>query len=329
MAHMVQTMASREESEMPWHGLGARMEKGADLDKWRSAAGLGWSAESAPAQFELHDGIYQVPGKNVLYRSDNKFPLSIVSDRYKPVQPGEVLEFFRSLVGQLGGFEIDVAGCLDLGRKVWALAKSTEDTTIDLGGDQVERYLLLATSYDLTLPTVVQQTSVRVVCWNTLSAALGGKDARIHVRHTTQFDGDRVKARMALDKQWSWFQSAIAKMAEKKITEDTQKGLYMKTFYPNLVESSDFALQAFKEAVEKIKGFEGRYNQFVEITNGAPGQNLSTADGTAWGFLNAVTYLEDHAIKSGDQGSRLSRSWFGEGASAKARAFAATQALTA
>ena len=70
-------------------------------------------------------------------------------------------------------------GCQNRGRKVWALARMTDKAarSHNVGGskngqaDNVEGFMLLATSHDGSLQTVGQATGVRVVCWNTLSWA--------------------------------------------------------------------------------------------------------------------------------------------------------------
>ena len=100
------------------------------------------------------------PDRFVLYRSDFHQPPAIVSRHYKPVQPAEVLEFFRDLVTEIGGFKLETAGALQGGKKVWALAPAPKAAVIGKN-DVVVRYLLLATSYDLSMPTTVQQTSIR------------------------------------------------------------------------------------------------------------------------------------------------------------------------
>ena len=50
----------------------------------------------------------------------------------------------------------------------------------------------------------------------------------------------------------------------------------------------------------------------------APGQNLESAQMTAWGLLTAVTYTADGIGKTSD--SRLRQSWFGPNAKIKKRA---------
>lgn len=69
-----------------------------------------------------------------------------------------MLEFYRDLVNA-GGFELETAGVLKGGKKLWALAKTGQETLLK-GCDQVKAYLLLATSCDGTLCTTAQFTSV-------------------------------------------------------------------------------------------------------------------------------------------------------------------------
>ena len=106
----------------------------------------------------------------MLYRSDTKAPLSVVSQRYHTVQPRDVLEFYRDLT-EVSGYELETAGVLKGGRKFWALARTGQGAALK-DNDQVNGYLLLATSCDGTLATTATPTTIRVVCNNTLTIAL-------------------------------------------------------------------------------------------------------------------------------------------------------------
>jgi len=152
--------------ETPWHGLGQALDPNSDLATWRKAAGMDWTIESAPVEFIGQD----FEGQNVLYRSDTKAPLSVVSNRYKAVQPAEVLEFFDNLVKE-NGFRLHTAGTLFGGKRMWALAETGKFGEI-VKDDGVGGFLLLSTSADRSLATTARFTSVRVVCNNTLSMAV-------------------------------------------------------------------------------------------------------------------------------------------------------------
>ncbi len=163
--HLVQTMAYV--GTEPWHGLGNRLAPKQPLETWAQAAGMNWRIEEAEVRFVASGNrnlgsIHAFPEQKVLYRSDTKVPLSVVSSRYQVVQPEEILEFYRDLT-EIGGFQLETAGVLKEGRKLWALARTGQSGSLK-GKDQVNGYLLLATACDGTLATTAQFTSVRVVC---------------------------------------------------------------------------------------------------------------------------------------------------------------------
>jgi phage/plasmid-like protein (TIGR03299 family) len=173
--HLVQSMAYV--GATPWHGLGHRLTPDQPLEVWAQQAGMDWRIETADVRFiadrsPSYSGLLRAyPGQKVLYRSDTKAPLSVVSGRYKVVQPAEILEFYRDLT-EVGGYELETAGVLKDGKKLWALARTGQTLTLK-GRDAINGYLLLATACDGTLATTAQFTSVRVVCNNTLAIAIG------------------------------------------------------------------------------------------------------------------------------------------------------------
>ncbi len=171
--HLVETMAYT--GQKPWHGLGNKLPTDQSIEAWKQSAGMDWKIEDSEVRFITgQNGVGMInafPEQKVLYRSDTKAPLAVVSKRFRVVQPGEILEFYRDLT-EVGGFELETAGVLREGRKFWALAKTGQSTLLK-GRDRVDGYLLLATACDGTLATTAQFTSVRVVCNNTLAIALG------------------------------------------------------------------------------------------------------------------------------------------------------------
>lgn len=54
-----------------------------------------------------------------MYLSDTRLPLSVVSGRYRTVQPSEILEFYRDLP-MLGGFELETVEPLHLQERAMA-----------------------------------------------------------------------------------------------------------------------------------------------------------------------------------------------------------------
>ena len=216
--HLVETMAYA--GEKPWHGLGNKLTTLQPLDVWKRQAGMDWMIEESEVRYITGNhtvgAIHSFPEQKVLYRSDTKRPLAVVSKRFQVVQPEEVLEFYRDLTED-AGFELETAGVLREGRKFWALARTGQSTTLK-GKDQVNGYLLLATACDGSLATTAQFTSVRVVCNNTLQMATGDSKGAVKVPHSTQFDAQAVKRQLGIAVgQWDSFMYRMKTLAERKV----------------------------------------------------------------------------------------------------------------
>jgi phage/plasmid-like protein (TIGR03299 family) len=231
MAHLIEQMAYV--GATPWHGLGNNLPRKQPIEIWQREAGMDWQILESPVHFKSdavgHLGaIHSYPEQKVLYRSDTKAPLSVVSNRYHTVQPREVLEFYRDLT-EVSGYELETAGVLKGGRKFWALARTGQGTAIR-GLDQVNGYLLLATSCDGTLATTATPTTVRVVCNNTLTIALDGTSRAIKVPHNTRFDPQAVKKQLGIAvSQWDDFMYRMRHLAERKVQWHEAMGFALRT----------------------------------------------------------------------------------------------------
>ena len=221
MAHLIETMAYT--GQTPWHELGNVLPKKQPIDIWAQAAGMQWHIRETPVRYlateddsQLYGEAMEFPDQKVLYRSDTKAPLSVVSGRYQVVQPQQVLEFYRDLT-EVSGYELETAGVLKAGRKFWALARTGKSSALK-GNDVVNGYLLLATSCDGSLATMATPTTVRVVCNNTLSIALSGATSAIKVPHSTSFDAQAVKKQLGIAvSQWDSFMYRMKTLTERKV----------------------------------------------------------------------------------------------------------------
>ena len=242
--------------------------------------------------------------------ADTGSALSVVGDRYRVVQPREVLEFYRDLT-DVFGYELETAGVLKGGRKLWALARTGQDAMLK-NEDTVCSYLLLATSCDGTLATMATPTTVRVVCNNTLAVALKGANNAVKVPHSTTFDPMAVKKQLGIaTSQWGAFLYRIQSMANRKV-----KTSEASTYFDNVLNLPSNLPAAVAPA-------NGRaLKRMQELFDGqGRGAELSTAKGTTWGLLNAVTEFVDHERRARSREYRLDSAWFGQGAAVKQRAF--------
>jgi phage/plasmid-like protein (TIGR03299 family) len=255
--------------------------------------------------------------QKVLYRSDNGAALSVVGDRYNVVQPRDVLEFYRDLTASFG-YELETAGVLKGGRKLWALARTGQDAMLK-NQDAVLSYLLLATSCDGTLATMAMPTTVRVVCNNTLQIALRGATNAVKVPHSTTFDPMAVKHQLGLaTSSWAAFLYRIQTMAARRVKSHEASAFFERVC--KLADPAPASSQTNARAMKRMQElFDGQ----------GRGAELSTAKSTAWGLLNAVTEYVDHERRARSREYRLDSAWFGQGAALKQRGFDAALDLIA
>ncbi|MCQ4143350.1 DUF932 domain-containing protein [Vogesella sp. AC12] len=316
MSHLVEAMAFV--GATPWHGLGNPLSPQQPESVWLAEAGMNWTIEQSDVLFNVAaDGMHIRPYSDakVLYRSDTLAPLSVVSPRYKVVQPHEVLHFYNDLV-HAGGFELETAGVLKGGRKLWALARTGQETLLK-GGDRVKAYLLLATSCDGTLCTTAQFTSVRVVCNNTLQMAVGESRGAVKVPHSTVFDPQAVKESLGLGlSAWDSFIGNLKQLSRRPVSSEEMRQYFSDVLAEPLLEDEDS--QTSSRAMQ----------QLTALYSGAGmGALLNSSRGTAWGLLNAVTEYVDHRRRARSQDYRLDSAWFGQGAQLKDQALQRALAL--
>lgn len=306
----------------PWHGLGNKLPPKQPIEVWQKASGMDFEIKQTDVLFNAHNGdgnllnLRSNPDSTVLYRSDNNEPLSVVSKRYKVVQPKDVLGFYRDLVS-VGGFELETAGVLKGGKKLWALARTGQEALLP-GLDKVKAYLLLATSCDGSLATTAQFTSVRVVCNNTLQMAVGESKGAIRVPHSTIFDPAAVKQELGLGlSAWEQFMASIKAMSNRPVNK-----FEAMSYLVNVLGDPSLPLneQPNQKAIQTVYGL---------YSGEGKGSKLDSAKGTAWGLVNGVTEYVDVHRRARNQDYRLDSAWFGQGAAIKQKGFEAALALAA
>lgn len=310
MAHEIATQVDGRKAmayvgEEPWHGLGQALSPNSPLEVWAQESGLNF--EIGGGEVTAHDpalGTIVMPTRKLLYRKDTLAPLAVVSDKYKVVQPGEVLEFFRDLT-EKHSWQLETAGVLFGGAKYWALARTGESLSV-MGQDRVDDFMLLATACDGTLRTVAKRTSIRVVCNNTLSIAAPGEGVR--VSHSSVFDPVKVKHELKLGDSWAVFEDEVRQLAERKVTAH---------------EAIDYVINIFGDSTKPVdqQPAINTVAKVLQLFDGqGKGSELRAAKGTAWGLVNAVTeYIDYH--KGNSQDRRLESAWFGKGSTVKEQAF--------
>lgn len=313
--------------DKPWHGLGQKLEPGADLDTWTTQAGLDWEALVIPSQYKFGDKLITAPNSFHMVRSDNGESLSVMSKRYKPVQPADIMAFYRDLVLVDDRFQLETAGALKGGRIIWALAKFAEDFTVN--GDAHKAYMMLTTSFDGTMATQVRGTMIRVVCNNTLSAAVyGGDNAVLKVPHYKDMSKPETRADIA-----SRFGEVIGGFGKYQAMGEALAGIKLardevETFFLDLTVNKAAKGDADKEPSGKVRG---QLEALLSSYKTTLAEGCAPASG--WALLNAVTRYVDHdrisrdTTGDGADAARMASASFGSGAAMKRDALEALKAL--
>jgi len=296
--------------QTPWHKSGQLLTPGQPIETWRVESGMDFDVLESDVYYMANktDAI-QFPARKALYRSDNNAPLSIVSKDYKLVQPSQVLNFFDELC-KLGGFDLEVAGVLDGGRRVWGLAKVSDGAPV-IGQDVVKPYVLMATSFDGTMATLARFTSVRVVCNNTLTMSLREGGHQVKVPHNMQFSADKMRDELGIVTEvYQRWMEKVKEMAATPLVEAEAENFALKMMAhmrPSITEEKD------------LRALAG-YSNILDLYHGK-GLIGSDIDGgfTRWRMMNVITQNVDH--ERGSEKTRLSSAWFGIGETLKNKAF--------
>lgn len=332
MAHLISFENGRANmaytGDKPWHGLGTYISDTSDIDGMAKIAGFDWEVKKSKVMYQTLDTssgepvgeLLEVPNRWVLHRSDNGHPLSVMSSNFQITQPKTIVEFFRDMAAT-GDFKLETMGMLKQGQVCWALARM--DDSADFGGGDVQLpYLMMATSCDGTLANYAGFTAVRVVCWNTLSAAThydseNKPTGMIRVPHSTVFNMEKVKVQLGLmTPTWEKYKKDNKELTKRKVSREEAVKFFLDVLYPK-VDEFDVASE------EELLKSKPKLAAIVNLYENGVGQSTKTAKGTAYGLVNAITRFTDHeSIGSNvSNDSRLRSAWFGQGNATKQRAW--------
>lgn len=297
MSADVESFASR--AQVAWHGLGTVFDADevVNTDRMLQLASLDWPVELVPVVTEgneLTTGHYAT----VRTMSDGtQDVLGVVGERYEVVQNADALRFADNILD--GGGRWETAGSLKGGRVVFGAMALEDKITLDPNGaaDQIDIYLLIATSHDGSLAVNAVTTPVRVVCSNTLTMGLQAAQHSVKFRHTSSVAERVEQARKALNIAHTYseaFEAEAQAMIAKQVTDDQFAELF-KQLNPQAVED-----EAAKAAVTR---WENKFSNAFEIWHG-PQVDGAGIGGTAWGAFQALTEQQQwHRSLRGENGS--------------------------
>jgi phage/plasmid-like protein (TIGR03299 family) len=323
-----------------WHSLGVTLPDDHparyDWEQMICAGGqtLAWDVALGPIQlqaampasdtsrFEVTPGVAgaTVPGHYAVYRKDTNDIFTVVGKRYHPLQNADLFRWFQPYL-DTREVRFETAGSLFGGRCVWALAEIQRDPltiiTDSRQPDVVRKYLTLIGTHDMSARTRAGMTPTRIVCWNTLSAALQEKESTfVGVRHTknqvSQLEVVRETINL-MDQRFELTAQSYRAMARAGLTKDQIVKFVKDVFGKDVSEELSTRSQNILDAV-------------VANVYNAPGSAM--AGETVWGAYNAVTQHLTHTA-SREVDTRLASQWYGDASIMNRRALELAMDLVA
>ena len=292
----------------PWHGKGIPVD-GAMTSK-EAIKPIDFEVAKRPVFTSIKDSYLSIPEHVAVVRTDNEKPLAIVGKNYEVIQNREAFEFLDGIVGA-GRAVYETAGALGAGEKVFIqlrLPDNIEFLTADKKQEVINQYLLCSNTHDGTGVIRLRFTPVRVVCQNTLNAALNGTcKSEVRIRHTKSAKAklDQAAEVLGIVKNTADNTKEIfVRMSQKFVTPED-----IKTYLEKL-------LPVDKDAIRTT-----RRDNIVSVMEKLVMTGKGNDGKTVWDLYNGVTeYVDHHCVVKGEN-DRWENATFGAGFARKEAAF--------
>lgn len=303
-----------------WHRLGTVFEDqdGLTAEQVLSAARLGgWNVRKVASPTVVDPVTQEVVTSDREYMIVRTNPVSGHADylgmagkTWLPIQNESHVNFFNALID--GGAGFDTAMSLFGGRNVVITMKLPECVKV-AGVDRIDLYIVVINHHGGG-SFIVLVTPVRVVCANTLRAALANFETHITIRHTQAAEEQVAEARRALGLSYE-FMEAFEREAERMVQEPLTIGQFEK------VAGEIFPKTGESKAAET--NFRKRNLELVTLFTQADTQ--ANIRGTRWAGYQAIVEWADWymPVKGADDpaAARATRSVLGHADDAKLQAF--------
>lgn len=292
MSANIETYIGRESA---WHGLGTVVGVFSTWAQILAHGGLDFHVFKS----QLRDGLGRPVNAWGTFRWDLKDKaredkaaarfLGAVGEDYQVIQHARGFEIVDALVQSADGAHYETAGVLGTGEVVWGLADLGLTTRV--GDDEHKHYLLFHTGHTGNYATEWRDADTRVVCQNTLNAALSEKTRnKFRIRHTKSAPERIANAQEALQSYGQDVQTLAGKMnllAGRRVVRESLDKIFDRLFPKRLKEDGETPVSSTRRdnVLAEILGLyeSNDNNQFPEQR------------GSAYNLLNAITNYTDHS----------------------------------
>jgi len=285
-----------------WHKLGITVDKAMTAEEAIRLGKLDYDVLQTKVMYETKQGLLGVDNRVVNYNGNTGKPFGVVSNDYKLVQNREAFGFFDAIIGD-GDAVFQTAGALKEGQIAFVTAKLPDYIRVAGTDDVTERYLLLSIGHDGKHSTQAMFTPIRVVCNNTLSAALTGSSNKVTVYHRgdTKSQLDQAHKVLGISNRLTQELSSIfTVMSKTKISDEDAIKTINRQFvtYDELIKIQTGMKTSEVLSTRKINMLKDIRKYYY---TGA-GQDMETCKGTVFGMYNAVNgYFSNKKTKNQDK----------------------------
>ena len=304
-------------SEAAWHGIGTVTEGTLPAREAFETAEALFSVEKRDLYYPISlddegaDSGLQPSGSFAVVRTDTEQLLGVVSEQYEIVQNDSLLrmaEFIREEV------DMDCVIVLSHGRKVCFTATLRGAETDIVPGDTVKRRIVGYLGHDGKTGCGAMFTNIRVVCQNTLTAAMGEASARSSITHKNGANNNFDQLINSIDTARQDFVTECDLMRE---FSRASMGMHQFNEFVDEVYNIDQD-QVFRKREKLQRAFTRGYGS-------------EYAPSSIWSAVNAITQIEtstrDTTKAKGN--AQFARGTFGVGAQISKRAFRVASQLVA
>lgn len=304
-----------------WHGLGQIVTDYPTSAEAIEYAGLNFEVQKRPIFTQQDDNQQEIQTHFATVRTDTQQVLGVVGKRYTIVQNADAFTFFDSIVGGGDGIQYETAGALGNGERIFITAKLPSYIRV-ANDDLVEQYIFLTTSHDGSGSIQAAFTPVRIVCNNTLNAALKDCSNMVTIRHTSSAHEQLKTAHKVMGISYqlaAQLEPIFQNMAKTYVTDAETKRLISLAMAPN-----DIVFQAIRDKrtdIEFSTQFENILTDVYEYAQTAETQQMNTTRGTMFGVYNAITGYYQNAKEYKTLDSKVDSILFGTGCDRSKKAF--------
>ena len=214
------------------------------------------------------------------------------------------------------GIKYETAGALGNGERIFITAKLPDIIRVGRN-DDIEQYIFLTTSHDGSGSIMAAFTPVRIVCNNTLNAAIRNHSNAVYIKHTANAEDKLKEAARIISISHNtaeMLETVFNKWAKVRVSDAETKKLIQLAMAPNAEVFK--AIAEDSTAFEFSRQYEDICGQVFDYAFASETQQMQTTAGTLYGAFNAVTGFyqnvqdfksDNHRLKSIMFGTALDR----------------------